>query len=384
MNDPPPPPPPWPQAAVPGGPWGQLPSGGPSPAPAPGSGTAAAPPRASADARADAAGRGTPPPFVGLHSTDFLAAQRRNRRSTFWLLLLLTAIAGTLGYLVGAWLQSNHDGYVVWPSVAGLVGGGVLVAASLLWSAVSLAWGDRMVLAMTGGEEVDREKEPQLVNIVEEMSLASGIPMPKVRIIETDAMNAFATALRTDRATIGITRGLMRQLNREELQGVIAHEMSHVANLDSRYMTVVGVTVGLIALVSDMILRGLNWGGAASNRSSSGKGRKGGGGAGILLVILVVFAILAPLAAKLVQFAVSRQREYLADATSVQFTRNPEGLINALRKLGTAAKPFPGVSQATQHLFIVNPLREFTRDTPGLLATHPDIEDRIERLQTLG
>lgn len=322
------------------------------------------------------------PPGGGLRATDFLSAQRRNRRATRWLLLLLTAIAGLLGYLVGAWLETMDGGPIMWPSAVGLVLAAGLVAASLIWSGVSVLWGDRMVLAMTGGTEVNRETEPQLVNVVEEMALASGLPMPRVRIIETDALNAFATGMRTDRATIGITRGLLRHLNRDELQGVVAHEMSHVANLDSRYMTMVGVTVGLIALVSDMILRGLNWGGSASNRSS--RNRKSGGGAIILLVVLVVFAILAPLAAKLVQFAVSRQREYLADATSVQFTRNPEGLIGALRKLGTAAKPFPGVSQATQHLFIVNPLREFTRDTPGLLATHPDIEDRIARLQALG
>jgi heat shock protein HtpX len=352
-----------------------VPPVGPTPQPAP-AGTAS-----SGNAVQD-----QPVRPAGLRHTDFLSAQRRNRRATTVLLLLLTAIAGLLGYLLGAWLETASDGGPVpWPSTVGILIAALLAGASLVWSSISLLWGDRMVLAMTGGRDVTKDEEPQLVNVVEELCLASGLPMPTVRVIETDAMNAFATALRTDRATIGITRGLLDKLSRDELQGVIAHEMGHVANLDSRYMTVVGVTVGLIALVSDMILRMFNWGGLSSNRRSSSSNRKGGGGgAAILLIVLLVVAILAPIAAKLVQFAVSRQREYLADATSVQFTRNPEGLISALRKLGTAAKPFPGVSQATQHLFIVNPLREFTKDTPGLLATHPDIEDRIERLRNLG
>jgi heat shock protein HtpX len=323
-----------------------------------------------------------PTPDGGLRSTDFLAAQRRNRRSTAILLLLLTTLAGVLGYLAGAWLGGDGDAALRGPSPFGLLLGGGLILASLAWSGVSLLWGDRMVLAMTGGEPATRESEPQLFNVVEEMALASGLPVPQVRVLETDAPNAFATGMRPDRAVIGVTRGLLDTLNREELQGVVAHEMSHIANLDSRYLTVVGVTVGLIALVSDMILRSLNWGGLSSNRSS--RDRKSGGGAAILLILLLVVALLAPLAATLVQFAVSRQREYLADATAVQFTRNPEGLIGALRKLAAAARPFPGVSQATQHLFIVNPLREFTKDTPALLATHPDIEDRIARLRALG
>ncbi len=174
----------------------------------------------------------------------------------------------------------------------------------------------------------------------------------------------------------------MNSLNRDELQGVVAHEMSHLANLDTRYMVVVGVTVGLIALICDMVLRSLAWG--RSSRSSSSSDDKKGGGAALLIILLIVVAILAPIAAKFVQMAVSRQREYLADATSVQFTRNPNGLISALGKLAENAKPFPGVSRATQHLFIVNPVQTFTAKSSALLATHPDIADRIARLRNLG
>jgi heat shock protein HtpX len=258
----------------------------------------------------------------------------------------------------------------------------LMAVASIGWSAISLAVGDRMVLAMAGAKEIEKADAPQLYNVVEEIAIASGVPMPKVMVLETDALNAFATGNRVGHGTIAVTRGLLDTLDRNELQGVVAHEMAHLANLDTRYMVVVGVTVGLIALVCDMLLRTLNWGGSARNRSRSGDGKSSGGG--ILIVILIVVAIFAPLAAKAVQFAVSRQREYLADATSVQFTRNPEGLISALGKLAAKAAPFPGVSHATQHLFIVNPVQHFTKDTPALLATHPDIEDRIARLRNLG
>jgi heat shock protein HtpX len=214
------------------------------------------------------------------------------------------------------------------------------------------------------------------------MSIAAGLPKPRILVIETEVPNAFATGMRPSRAAIGVTRGLLQTLSRSELQGVIGHEMGHIANLDTRYMTAVGVTVGLIAMISEIALRSLRWGAMGRSRSSSSE--KKGGGQMILIIILVVFAILAPIAAKLVQFAVSRQREYLADATSVQFTRNPEGLVGALQKLTEAAKPFPGVSGATQHLFIVNPIRQFTSRTWALFATHPALEDRIKRLRNLG
>jgi len=187
--------------------------------------------------------------------------------------------------------------------------------------------------------------------------------------------NAFAAGLKPQKAALCVTRGLLAKLNRNELQGVIGHEMGHIANADTRYLTVVGVTVGLIALIAELILRTMRFG--FGGRSSD---KKGGGGAGILIIVLVVFAILAPLAAKLVQFAVSRQREYLADATSVRFTRNPQGLISALQKIEAEAAPFPGASQANQHMFIVNPLRRFSEKAAALTATHPATELRIARL----
>jgi len=309
-------------------------------------------------------------------TTNFVAAQAANRWNTLILLAILTAIAALLGYLAGAVIDGGD-----WHLVSGLgVAAAIAMAAiSIVWSMISLGFGARMVLSMADAKEITKADAPQLYNIVEEMTIASGLPMPKILVMETDALNAFATGTTPSNSAIAVTRGLLDTLSRDELQGVVGHEMSHIANLDTRYMTVVGVTVGLIALVSDMIMRSLQWG-SFRNRDSDKKGS----GSGFLIIILIVVAVLAPLAARAVQMAVSRQREYLADATSVQFTRNPNGLISALAKLEAAAKPFPGVSNATQHLFIVNPMQRITEKTTALMATHPEIGDRIARLRNLG
>lgn len=309
-------------------------------------------------------------------TTNFVAAQAANRWNTLILLAILTAIAALLGYLAGAVIDGGD-----WHLVSGLgVAAAIAMAAiSIVWSMISLGFGARMVLSMADAKEITKADAPQLYNIVEEMTIASGLPMPKILVMETDALNAFATGTTPSNSAIAVTRGLLDTLSRDELQGVVGHEMSHIANLDTRYMTVVGVTVGLIALVSDMIMRSLQWG-SFRNRDSDKKSS----GSGFLIIILIVVAVLAPLAARAVQMAVSRQREYLADATSVQFTRNPNGLISALAKLEAAAKPFPGVSNATQHLFIVNPMQRITEKTTALMATHPEIGDRIARLRNLG
>ncbi len=315
-------------------------------------------------------------------TTNFVAAQAVNRRNTLLLLVVLTGLAALFGYLIGWVLEGQLTDTVAMVSYTGLVAAAVMASASVIWSGISLAFGSRMVLAMADAKPIEKADAPQLFNVVEEMSIAAGVPMPKVMVMEVDALNAFATGTSTSNAAIVVTRGLLDTLNREELQGVIGHEMGHIANLDTRYMTIVGVTVGLIALVASMILRTLQWGSYSSSRGSSD--RKSSGGSAFLIIVLLVVAVLAPIAAKAVQMAVSRQREYLADATSVQFTRNPDGLISALKKLEAAAKPFPGVSNATQHLFIVNPMQRVTPDTSALMATHPDIEARIARLRNLG
>ena len=238
------------------------------------------------------------------------------------------------------------------------------------------------MLGLAGAREVTADEEPMLHNIVEEMAIAAGLPKPKIAVIETDVPNAFATGMDPKNAAIGVTRGLLQKLNRDELQGVIGHEMGHVLNMDTRYMTAVAILVGLIALVCD-VARRMMWYGAASGGGRRRDRDKGGGNA-ILLVIFIVFAILAPIAAQLVRFAVSRQREYLADATSVRLTRNPVGLIGALEKLAAEQRPFDGANRATQHMFIVNPFKVFGANSTALFSTHPPLEARIERLSNLG
>ncbi len=320
-----------------------------------------------------------------IHGTDFIAAQAENRRNTRWLIVILLSLGCALGYLIGwaleAWGTDDPTYSFFAVSPLGIFGAFVLAAIGAVSSGVTLFAGDRIVTSMAGAKDVSAEAEPILHNVVEEMAIAAGLPKPRVVLIESDALNAFATGMRTDAATIGVTRGLLKTLPRDQLQAVVAHEMGHVLNLDTRYMAAVGIMVGLIALVSDMALRSLRFSGGKSSSSN----KKGGGGAAVvILIILVLFAILAPIAAQMVRFAVSRQREFLADATSVQLTRNPLALAEALRALGGHAKGPEIGNRAIQHVFIVNPLKDFASGTKALFATHPSIDERIERLQNLG
>jgi heat shock protein HtpX len=328
-----------------------------------------------------------------VHGTDFLAAQRSNRTKTWVLILSLIVIGFLLGYLLGwameAWGTDANQFHLVAVSGLGLFGGFLLSGIGLVSAGVTLTFGDKIVLSMNGAREVTPEAEPVLHNVVEEMAIAAGLPKPKVYVMESAALNAFATGLSPRKSAIAVTRGLLKTLNREQLQGVVAHEMGHVLNLDTRYMVAVGIMVGLIALVSDVALRMFRFGsfnsGSRRRRSSNSKSGGGGGAQLIVFAIMLVFLILAPIAAQLVRFAVSRQREYLADATSVQLTRNPVGLIGALEKLGAGETKGPEIgNRATQHLFIVNPLRNFGENASALFATHPSIKERIQRLQNLG
>ncbi len=319
-----------------------------------------------------------------LRRTDFMAAAAANKRATRRLIISLLAILAVLGYLLGWSLQLGMGYYPegvesAWfASHWGIKAALALFAIGSLWTWIAFRSGDRIVLRLTGATEVSPDDEPVLHNVVAEMAIAAGVVKPRVFLLETPALNAFATGMTPARSAIGVTRGLLDTLSREELQGVIGHEMGHIVNWDIRYATVVGVIVGLIALVSDGALRSLYF----SDRSR-GSG-KGGANAAIVMIVLVAFAALAPVFALLVQMAVSRQREFLADATSVRLTRHPEGLISALEKLAASAQPFRGANRATQHMFIVNPFRNFRERSNRLYATHPPLELRILRLRNLG
>jgi len=322
-----------------------------------------------------------------LRRTDFLAAARANQANTRRLILILVAVACVLGYLIGwnaqiyaqapahTYGQPATDWSPWFFSAWGAVAAAILAGLSLVWTAIAFKAGDRIIMRMTGARPVGPGEAPVLNNVVEEMAIAAGLSKPKVYIIDTPALNAFATGMSPGHASIAVTQGLLDTLNREELQGVIGHEMGHVVNWDIRYATAVTVLVGLIALVSDGVLRSFYYGGTR---------RRSGRGGGVVAILLLVFALLAPLAAKLVQMAISRQREFLADATSVRLTRNSQGLISALEKLEASSQPFDGANRATQHLFIVNPFRNFSEKASALMATHPPLERRIERLRNLG
>ncbi len=343
-------------------------------------------------------GAGAPEAAAGLSQTDFYAAIRRNERNTFWLCLAMLLIGAGLGYVLG-WAAEfvNRGGagrdaaltpwaLFIAPSAWGLGAAGALTFASVLWIVVALLFGDRILLGMTGAEEVTPEEETQLHNVVEEMAIAAGLPKPRVFVIETPALNAFATGLKPEKSAVAVTRGLLDKLTRHELQGVVAHEMGHIANNDVLYATAIGVVVGLIALITDTLFRSLRYGRLGrSRRRGGGQGGKGGGGAvALVMLVVLVVAILAPLAAKLVQMAISREREYLADATAVRLTRSPLGLIGALEKIDGSSERFEGANRAVQHLFIANPLRKFSERSTALFSTHPPMPERIARLRNLG
>jgi heat shock protein HtpX len=298
---------------------------------------------------------------------------RQNKFRSILLVLVIAAILGVLGYFAGYFFTGDPAGAVIFVPLA-------MVLAGIL-SAGAYFGGDGLVLAASGARQVTEQDMPQLVNVVREMSLAANVPEPRVYLIDDSAPNAFATGRDPQHASVAVTTGLLDKLDREELQGVLGHELSHVANYDIRFSLLVGVLVGSIALLADMLARMAFWG-SLSRGSRRGSG-SGGGGAALIMVIGLVVAVLAPLFASLVQMAVNRQREYLADATSVELTRNPYGLERALAKLAADQEPLEVANRATQHLYVVNPIKKLDKSASGLFSTHPAIVDRINRLRRL-
>ncbi|TAM59369.1 MAG: zinc metalloprotease HtpX [Chloroflexota bacterium] len=298
----------------------------------------------------------------------------QNRRDSLILVAIVAAVLAALGFAIG---------YGVTGDVA--AGWFVLILAVILAFALSVGsyfGGDSLVLAASQAKQVDEKTAPQLVNVVHELTLAAGLPMPKVYIIDDSAPNAFATGRDPEHASVAITTGLLEKLDREELQGVLGHELSHVRNFDIRFALLVAVLVGSVALIGDFFLRFTFWGGGP-RRSRDDQGGGGGGAQAIVFIIAIVLAILAPIFATFVQLAISRQREYLADASSVELTRNPRGLEQALAKIASDKDVLEVANRATQHLYIVNPIKKFEARASGLTSTHPPIVDRINRLRAL-
>jgi len=320
------------------------------------------------------------------------AANRRTTKLVIALFILFYIFLGLgfdffyLGY--GGFLQPA--GADVPDEASPLPFGSILalvVASGQAWW--GMRFGDRAVLASVGARPVSSSttdlQERQLFNIVDEMRIASGLPFPKVYIIPDADPNAFATGMDPKRASIAVTKGLLEKLNREELQGVVAHEMSHVRNLDIQVMTTIAALAGGVVLLSDWAMRAMRYGGSGS---SGGKRSKDGGGLGaVFLVIWIITVVLAPILAQLLAMAVSRQREYLADATGAELTRNPAGLASALKKIELAVAPTKAIKRGTAHLCIADPLgrrMDLREDFWGdLFATHPPMHLRISKLNQM-
>jgi len=291
-----------------------------------------------------------------------------NKRKSLLLMFVCSLLLVGLGALIGQ---------VFGRPISGVIFGFVI---ALFMSLIAFFNSDQIVLSASGAHEITHDDEPQLFNVVDEMRIASGLPMPKVYLIDDLSPNAFATGRDPEHASVAITRGLMTKLNREELQGVMAHEMSHVRNYDIRFAVILAVMVGSIALMSDFFLRFGLFAGFGGRRRSRSKG--GGGAQAILLVLTILLAILAPIVAKLIELAASRRREYLADAGAVELTRNPLGLAKALEKISSDPDPLESANRATQHLYIVNPVKALDSGT-SLFSTHPPIQERIQRLRDM-
>jgi len=284
-----------------------------------------------------------------------------NRRRTILLFIFTFLAIIVLGYVFGFYFEDPYLGAT-----------GAFIF-SFAYSGAAYFFSDRIVLAISGAKPIEKKDHPLLFRTVENLCIGAGLPVPKIYIVEEPALNAFAAGRDPQHSVVAVTRGLLENLEDEELEGVVAHELSHVRNYDIRVMTLAAVLAGSLVMISDIFLRSTRYSGS----SRGGRGR--GSGAGVLLLIGVLLAILAPLIAQLIKLAISRQREYLADSSGALLTRYPEGLARALEKIAADKTPLRHVSEATAHLYIKNPL------TAGffgnLFSTHPPIEERIRRLR---
>ena len=291
---------------------------------------------------------------------------RQNKRKSLILFMFLGVCLLLLGYFVGA---------AFYPGNGGVFGLAIALGIWFFMSVISYFSGDSIILAVSGARQVNHDVHPQLFNVVEEMKIAANLPaMPKVYIIPSQAANAFATGRDPKKSSIAVTAGLLSRLNRDQLQGVIAHEMSHIVNRDVLFMTFSGVLLGSIVLISEVFLRGIWFSGGTSRRYRSGKSKGSGEAQLIIMVVAIVLAILAPLLARMLYLAISRRREYLADASAARLTRYPEGLASALEEISSGNVVLSSMNKVTAPMYIVNPLK-----SAG--STHPPIGERIKILR---
>jgi heat shock protein HtpX len=296
---------------------------------------------------------------------------RKNQRKSLLLLVLMGIFLILFGYVIGLAIDPYHGGFF-----------GVVVAMVVYFVLLAVAFssGKSIMLRMSNAREVGPDDYPQLYNVVEEMRLAAGMPaMPKVYVIDDAAPNAFAAGMNPNKSVVAVTTGLLKLMNRDELQGVVAHEISHIVNRDIRYMTLATVMVGTVAILSQLYLRSIMFSGGRRS-SSSGKGK----GNAVILILSIVLAILAPIVIRLLYLAVSRKREYLADASAARITRYPEGLASALEKIGNSTADLKVADKSMAPMYIANPLKPKGQRLRNLTGTHPPLEERIKILRTMG
>lgn len=293
----------------------------------------------------------------------------RNKRRTFILILIFFILIFLLIWFIEYLLGWGIEGLIL----------AALIAFAMTFS--SYYWSDRIVLAMSRARPLDKKEFPFLYHTVEGLAIAAGLPAPACFIIDDSAPNAFTSGRSPHKAVIVVTRGLLDKLNRLELEGVIGHEMAHIKNYDMLLQTVVAVMAGTVVLLSDWWRRSLFWGGL---RRVDGESRRRGQARGLLLILGLILIIVAPLAAQLIRFSISRQREFLADAEGVRLTRYPPGLASALRKIAEDKEPLEVANRATAHLYIVNPFKQWPHPLNRLFMTHPPIEERIAALEKMG
>jgi heat shock protein HtpX len=296
-------------------------------------------------------------------SSNFRNAEGANKRKTYFLLAAMGGLTWLVAYAALTYFGAGTTSFIV----------PIAVGISLIGVWGSYYGSDKLVLKMTGAQLISREDNPELFNLIEEVVIASGLPMPQVAIVQDTAPNAFATGRDPEHALIAFTTRILEVMDRDELQGVIAHEMAHVANRDTLVSAVAATTAGAIAILSDFMARMMIFGG--------GRDRRDGNSNPILLVVSLVIMILAPLAAMLLRSAISRKRESLADATAVSFTRNPAGLRRALETLAIDSTVVRQRSNAVAHIWIESPLDG--KAVSKLFSTHPPIEERIETLRAM-
>jgi heat shock protein HtpX len=314
---------------------------------------------------------------------DLIAANKRNSLLLVVVFcLFVTIVAMVLGLAIVAYLAPESVQRL--DIREALLVGGAAAGISLLLSLLAYYSGDSMILTLSHARPIEHKDDPELFNVVEEMAIAAGIPMPRIYVIDDSAPNAFATGRDPQHAAVTITTGLRTKLTRDELQGVIAHEISHIRNYDIRLMLLLTVLVGTVVMLADFFWQILRFSSPRGGRRDRDSGKDGGGLLALVLIIIaVILALVAPLLAQLIQLAVSRQREYLADASGVELTRYPQGLANALRKIDADPDVLSVANRGTAHLYIANPIKKFEERAHTAFASHPPIKERIRRLEAL-